>query len=93
MSVPPELQYMIISFVPQSKFIPVCKNWAGEIKSIQKKAVDKIGSWYKRRVVNIIYCTVPEMVRYFVIHYPKNLFITHPETSVKKFACVARRIC
>lgn len=84
MTLPPELQCMVISFVPQSEFIPVCKGWENEIQNIQKKAADKIGSWYKPRKVSENYDTVPEMVRYFVVHYPEDFFLMHPEATVLK---------
>lgn len=84
MSLPSELQYIIISFDPRSEFIPVCKDWSEKIKSIRQKAVDTIGKWYKSNRVNIDYNTVPEMVRCFVIHYPDNLFLMRPEYSVAK---------
>lgn len=84
MALPPELQYMVLSFVPQSEFIPVCKGWENEIQNIQKKAADKIGSWYKPRKVSENYDTVPEMVRYFVVHYPEDFFLMHPEVTVLK---------
>lgn len=82
MALPSELQYMVISFAPQSEFIPVCKDWANQIQSIQKKAADKIGSWYNQRKVSADYDSVPEMVRYFVLHYPEDLFLMHPEATV-----------
>lgn len=84
MALPPELQYMVLSFVPQSEFIPVCKDWKNEIQNIQKNAADKIGSWYKTRKVSENYDTVPEMVRYFVVHYPEHFFLKHPEFTVSK---------
>ena len=84
MALPPELQYMVLSFVPQSEFIPVCKGWENEIQNIQKKAADKIGSWYKPRKVSENYDTVPEMVRYFVVHYPEDFFLMYPEATVLK---------
>lgn len=84
MALPPELQYMVLSFVPHSEFIPVCKDWKNEIQNIQKNAADKIGSWYKTRKVSENYDTVPEMVRYFVVHYPEHFFLKHPEFTVSK---------
>jgi hypothetical protein len=84
MALPSELQYMILSFVPQSEFIPICKNWAEEIKSIQKKAVDKIGSWYKLKKLREDYDTVHEMIRYFVLYYQHDFFLMLPEFTVLK---------
>jgi hypothetical protein len=84
MSLPPELQYMIISFTPQSEFIPVSKDWSKEIKSIQKKSVNIIGEWYKSKRVTDDFDTVQKMIRYFVIHYPHDFFLMHPETTILK---------
>jgi hypothetical protein len=82
MYLPPELQYMIISFVPHSDFITVSKDWSKEIKSIQKKSVNIIGEWYKSKRVRDHYSTVYEMIRFFVIHYPTEFFLMHPESTV-----------
>ena len=84
MALPPELQYMVLSFVPQSEFIPVCNGWENEIQNIQKNAADKIGSWYKTIKVSENHDTVREMVRYFVVHYPEHFFLKHPEFTVSK---------
>ena len=84
MALPPELQYMVLSFVPQSEFIPVCKGCENEIQNIQKNAADKIGSWYKSRKVSENHDTVREMVRYFVVHYPEDFFLMRPEFTVLK---------
>jgi hypothetical protein len=82
MSLPYDLQYIIISFGPRSGFITVCKNWAEEIKNIQQKATNTIGKWYKPKRVMEKFYTVPEMVRYFVIHYPDKFFLRHPEATI-----------
>jgi hypothetical protein len=84
MYLPKDLHNIIISFVPQSDFIYVCKDWAKEIKSIRKKAVNIIGEWYKSKRAIDNFNNVKDMVRYYVIHYPNDFFLMYPETTVLK---------
>ena len=82
MYLPPELQYHIISFYPCGDLKPVCKDWNDEIKIIHKYAANTIGNLYIKVSEN--YTTIEEMVRYYVVHYPNEFFIVHPEFAVKK---------
>lgn len=85
MALPQELQNMVIAFCPYSSLLTVCKDWNTEVKNIQKKAVATIGSWYKKvHVIPDIYVSVKNMVRNFVLYYPKNFFIEYPEFTVHK---------
>lgn len=84
MSLPSDLEYIIISFVPQSEYLTVCKSWNREIKSIQKKSANIIGKWYNRKIVISDFSNTRDLVRYFIIHYPEEYFITYPEFTIKK---------
>jgi hypothetical protein len=86
MSLPLELQNIIISFCPHSRNLTVCKEWNAEIKNIQKNSVKTIESWYKKYILNnhSNYTSVEDMVRYYVIHYPEYLFMKYPEFIVIK---------
>jgi hypothetical protein len=44
---PPEIQSIIILFLPHSNYSTVCKYWSNEIKNKQKIAVNIIEHWYK----------------------------------------------
>jgi hypothetical protein len=84
MDLPTEMRNIIISFVPQSRFLTVCKDWKNQIKNIQKKSANIIGSWYKKRisVLGSKNESVIKIVRYYVIHCPEIWFIDHPEYIV-----------
>lgn len=84
MFIPSELQYKIISFIPSGELCLVCKEWNEEIKNIQKEYVDMIGLWYKKRKVHEYHIKLSGMVRYYVVHYPKEFFISYPESIVRK---------
>jgi hypothetical protein len=84
MFLPPELQYMIIEFVPYTEFKLVSKEWKDEINSIQKKAVDIIGNWYP--VLSRTIKTHKDIIRSFVIRTSVDLFILHPEITVEFFS-------
>ena len=90
MSVPPEIQHMIISFIPHSSLLTVCKEWNSEIKNIQKKSVDKIGRWYKKNILHLtddhLYNSVYDYVRCRVLYYPNEIFIGYPEYIVISLA-------
>jgi hypothetical protein len=80
MAIPIELQYMIVSFTPQSTLKQVCKDWNDEIEKIHKAASNTIGKWYPNVCKD--YTTIEEMVRYYVIYYKDELFIQHPEYAI-----------
>jgi hypothetical protein len=82
MDLPTEMRDIIISFVPQSRFLTVCKDWKNQIKNIQKKSANIIGSWYKKRISILESESVIDIVRYYIIHYPEIWFIDHPEYIV-----------
>jgi hypothetical protein len=84
MVLPPEIVYKIISYVPQTSFRGVSKDWKSEIDYILGKSVKKIEKWYKNRKTQDDYNTIKELVRYYVVHYPDEFFIRHPEFAVKK---------
>ena len=82
MDLPTEMRYIIISFVPQSRFLTVCKEWKNQIKNIHKKSANIIGSWYKKRISILESESVIDIVRYYIIHYPEIWFIDRPEYIV-----------
>ena len=82
MDLPTEMRYIIISFVPQSRFLTVCKEWKNQIKNIHKKSANIIGSWYKKRISILESESVINIVRYYIIHYPEIWFIDHTEYIV-----------
>ena len=88
MSIPIELQYIIISFIPQSSsLVTVCKEWNNELKNIWKKAVNRIGLWYKKRILSLYteYVTIKSNIRYYVLHFNEEHFIEYPEFIVVYF--------
>lgn len=84
MSLPPELQYNIMSFIPFSPLKSVCKEWGKEIDNIQKKSVDVISEWYwKRRVQHQDYgLDIKTMIRNLVLYATNESFLTLPEAIV-----------
>jgi len=85
MSLPPELQYNIISFIPFSSTPycrSVCKEWGKEINSIQKKYVDVISNWYWKRRIGFDFKTTNEHIRYLILDYFHKDFIILPEKIV-----------
>lgn len=83
MSIPDELEYIVISFLPENTLQFVCKRWNNEIKSIRKNAVNLISRWwYSKRIGNVF--NEKNMLRYYIVHYPRELFMTYPEFTVKK---------
>lgn len=90
MYLPQEIQYMIIEFIPCSEYLTVNREWNAEIKSIQKKAANTIGAWYKKKMLQTTcesehtYSSVQQMVRHYVIRYPDEFFIGYPEFVVFK---------
>lgn len=86
MFLPVELQYKIMSFIPETNLRLVCKDWNGEITNLQKEYLNIIGAWYKKRKVHEYFTKLPEMVRYYVVHYPEEFFIRIPEFAVSKLS-------
>lgn len=85
MSLPLELQFLIISFTPETDLKSVSREWNDEIKIIQKKAVDKISNWYyKNRPHEYWAGNVNRLIRYYVINYPDDEFMVYPEFTVDK---------
>jgi hypothetical protein len=84
MSLPPEIQYMIMSFVPSYQVSHVCKEWDYEIKRIRIKSISVISNWYKPRMVKNIGNTLKELIRYCIVHWSRDLFLNHPEKTVFK---------
>ena len=82
MHLPPELQYIIMSFVPKSYLKSVCKDWNNEIKNIQLKYVSIISEWFSKRLVDENYTTIKELIRYYVVHMEPEQFIIYPEFIV-----------
>lgn len=82
MSIPNELWYKIISFVPHGYFKAVCKEWNTEIKNIQKESVGTIENWYRKVQENPT--TVKELVRCLIVYCPPEFFIVYPEFAVRK---------
>jgi hypothetical protein len=80
MSIPVDLQYMIISYIPQSELKYVCKKWNKKIQKIQKDALNVIGVWYPK--IYNKYSTIEEMVRFAVIYVDYLIFIIIPELTV-----------
>jgi hypothetical protein len=80
MSIPVDLQYMIISYIPQSELKYVCKKWNKKIQKIQKDALNVIGVWYPK--IYNRYSTIEEMVRFAVIYVDYLIFILIPELTV-----------
>lgn len=80
MSIPVDLQYMIISYIPQSELKYVCKKWNKKIQKIQKDALNVIGVWYPK--IYNKYSTIEEMVRFAVIYVDYLIFILIPELTV-----------
>ena len=88
MSIPIELQYIIISFIPQSRgLVTVCKEWNNELKNIRKNAVNIIGIWYKKRIISLYteYITIKSSIRYYVLHFNEEHFIEYPEFIIVNF--------
>lgn len=83
MCIPTEIQYMIISFIPEGEFRLVCKDWNNEITNIQKEYANIIGLWYKKRKIHEYHIKLSDMVRYYVINYPTEFFISYPESIVR----------
>ena len=91
MTIPLELQYIVISFIPQSSVYLVCKDWNNEIKNIQKNAVNIIGLWYKKKLITFQYFSVRNIVRYYIICCPEENFIEYPEyivTNLRLNECI-----
>lgn len=84
MVLPSEIEYMVILFNPDSSFCSVCKEWNAEIKRIRKNAVNIIGSWYKQRLLSYHFNMPNEIIRYYILEYPSERFISHPEQTVQK---------
>jgi len=84
MSLPTEIEMIIISFTPEFHLGLVCKTWRKKIRTIRKNASDAIGKWYHHRKVPENIGTVQELVRYMVVHYPTEYFLSYPEFAVKK---------
>jgi len=86
MSLPSDIQYMIIKFVPHSSLMTVCRKWNNEIKNNRKNAAKAIGSWYKKRVFEHTYTCrfVQKLVREIIIYCPNEFFIIYPEFTVRK---------
>jgi hypothetical protein len=80
MSIPLDLQYMIISYIPQSELKYVCKKWNKKIQKIQKDALNVIGVWYQK--IYNRHSSVEEMVRFAVIYVDYLIFILIPELTV-----------
>ena len=82
MTIPLELQYIVISFIPQSSVYLVCKDWNNEIKNIQKNSVNIIGLWYKTKLIKSQYFSTRNILRYYIICCPEENFIEYPEYIV-----------
>ena len=73
----------IISFVPECDMELVCKNWKDEIILIRKRNINVISNWWEpKRVVNT-YDDLTQWMRYHIVHYPHDLYITYPERVVE----------
>lgn len=86
MELPTELEMNIISFVPEHKMGLVCKEWLSEINAIRKRYANFIGEWYRPIRSTNNYDNVTTMVRYLVIHYPDEYFLSHPEYAVQSLS-------
>lgn len=90
MYLPSDIQHMIVEFIPCSEYLTVNRKWNTKIKSIQKKAANTIGTWYKKKMLKTRgesehnYSSVQQMVRNYIIHYPDEFFIGYPEFTVFK---------
>lgn len=84
MDIPPEIQYMIISFLPSSSLKLVCKNWANEIKIIQKRAVGIIGKWFYTKRIPKNPSTLYELIRCYTANYPTEQLMAYPKFAVRK---------
>ena len=82
MHLPTEMMNIIISFSPQSGFLTVSKEWEKQIKNIQKKSANIIGSWYKKRLSGFGRQSVKEKVRYAIVHSPEKWLTHYPEFIV-----------
>ena len=82
MNLPTEMMNIIISFSPQSGFLTVCKEWKKQIKNIQKKSGNIIGSWYKKRLSGFGRQSMKEKIRYAIVHSPEKWLIHYPEWMV-----------
>lgn len=82
MNLPTEMTNIIISFLPQSGFLTVSKEWEKQIKNIQKKSANIIGSWYKKRLSGFGRQCVKEKVRYAIVHSPEKWLTHYPEFIV-----------
>jgi hypothetical protein len=85
MSLPDEIQYIIISFVsPIILNSYVCKAWNIEIKNIKKKSASIISNWYYKKKIPADWKNMVDMIRCYVVRYPDNYFIQYPEWTVNR---------
>lgn len=84
MDLPLELVYKIISYVPYTDFRSVSKEWKGEIDYILGKSIKSIEKWYKMWKPRTDYFTIEGLVRYYIVYYPVEYFISYPELVVQK---------
>ena len=83
MDLPTEMQNIIISFLQaQPGFLTVCKEWKKQIKNIQTKSANIIGSWYKKRLSGFGRQSVKEKIRYAIVHSPEKWLTHYPEWIV-----------
>ena len=86
MSIPNEIEYMILEYIPDSLLCSVCKSWNENIKNIRKKAVRLIENWYYSRLFKNThrYNSVGNIMRYYVLYYPSEFFMMEPELIVSR---------
>jgi hypothetical protein len=83
MDLPTEMQNIIISFLhAQPGFLTVCKEWKKQIKNIQTKSANIIGSWYKKRLSGFGRQSVKEKIRYAIFQRPEKWIPHYPEEIV-----------
>lgn len=86
--IPPELQYLILSFAPEIKMQYVCKSWHDETKMIRTQYVNVISNWLKRILKSrdiwkwdgIIAPVMP--LTNWMSYVPKELYMNYPECIV-----------
>jgi hypothetical protein len=86
MNLPEELNSIIISFIysePQLNL--VCKEFNDNV-SVFKKAAKVISLWYykKRHIKDNMYNNTNNLIRHYVLNYPKQFLLSYPEFTVSK---------
>lgn len=80
MSLPTEIEFEIIAFIPSNAALPaVCKGWNDEVSLFKKRAASKIWNWYSQRRLKDEVKNPTDLFRLKLREYKDEWIIDHPK--------------